>query len=208
MRVHEQKHLGIILDSKLSFAAYIQSVISKCRQRIGMLRLLSKYLQRHSLIEMYKLCVRPHLDYGNIIYHTPQKTCEFRQAVTLTNLMEKLESIQYSAALAITGAWKGTSCLKMYEELGWESLNLRRWSRRLVQFYKIINMLTPEYTRIPIPQPQEIVYSLRRGAATGQIRARTERFKSSFYPNCLSEWDKLEPEIKQSSSVSIFKKNF
>ena len=35
---------------------------------------------------------------------------------------------------------------------------------------------------------------------------RTERFKSSFYPNCLSDWDKLEPEIKQSSSVSIFKK--
>ena len=67
-------------------------------------------------------------------------------------------------------------------------------------------MLTPEYTRNPIPQPKEIVYRLRRWAATGQIRARTERFKSSFYPNCLSEWDKLEPEIKQSSSVSIFKK--
>ena len=41
MRVHVQKHLGIILDSKLSFAANIRLVNSKCRQGIGMLRLLS-----------------------------------------------------------------------------------------------------------------------------------------------------------------------
>ena len=49
-------------------------------------------------------------------------------------------------------------------------------------------------------------YSLRRRAAVGQIRARTERFKSSFYPNCLSEWEELDPEIKQSCSVNVFKK--
>ena len=54
VRVHIQKHLGIILHSKLSFAAHIQSVISKCRQGIGMLRLLSNYLPCHSLIKMYK----------------------------------------------------------------------------------------------------------------------------------------------------------
>ena len=187
MRVHEQKHLGVILDSKLSFASHIQSVISKCRQGIGMLRFLSKYLPRNTLNEIYKLYVRPHLDYGDIIYHIPQNICEFSQTVTLTNLMEKLESVQYSAALAVTGAWKGTSRQKIYGELGWESLNLRRWSRRLVLFYKIINNLTPDYTRSPVPQLQESDYSLRRRAAVGQIRARTERFKSSFYPNCLSE---------------------
>ena len=95
---------------------------------------------------------------------------------------------------------------KIYDELGWESLNLRRWSRRLVLFYKIINNLTPDYTRDPLPQHQESDYSLRRRAAIGQIRARTERFKSSFYPNCLSEWEKLDPEIQQSCSVNVFKK--
>ena len=34
--------------------------------------------------------------------------------------MEKLESVQNSAARAITGAWKGTSQEKVLEELGWE----------------------------------------------------------------------------------------
>ena len=64
--------------------------------------------------------------------------------------MEKLESVQYSAALAVTGAWRGTSRDKLYDELGWESLNFRRWSRRLILFYKIVNNLTPDYTRYPI----------------------------------------------------------
>ena len=35
--------------------------------------------------------------------------------------------------------------------------------------------------------------------------ARTEKFKSSFYPNCISEWNKLDPEIWLSTSVAVFK---
>ena len=37
--------------------------------------------------------------------------------------MTKVERIQYQAALAITGAWQGSSRTKMYDELGWESLS-------------------------------------------------------------------------------------
>ena len=35
---------------------------------------------------------------------------------------EKLESIQYNAALAITSAIRGSSKEKLYQELGFESL--------------------------------------------------------------------------------------
>ena len=74
----------------------------------------------------------------------------------LNTNMEKLESVLYSAALAVTGAWRGTSREKLYNELGWESLNLRRWSRRIVMFYKIVNNVTPEYTRHPISKRTNI----------------------------------------------------
>ena len=43
--------------------------------------------------------------------------------------MNTLESIQYQAALGVTGAWKGTNRDKIYEELGWESLHNRRYFR-------------------------------------------------------------------------------
>ena len=53
--------------------------------------------------------------------------------------MEKLEAVQYSVVLAVTEVRRGTSREKIYDELGWESLDLRQWSRGLVLFYKIAN---------------------------------------------------------------------
>ena len=119
-KVNEHKHLGIILDSKLPFSAHINSAISKAGKGIGLLKHLSKYLPRHTLNKLYKLYVRLHLDYGDVIYHIPAKVCKFIQNQILPNLMEKLESVQYSAALAVTGTWRGTSREKLYTELGWE----------------------------------------------------------------------------------------
>ena len=46
--------------------------------------------------------------------------------------MEDIERVQYQAALVVTGAWKGTSRTKLYEELGWESLSDRRRIRRIL----------------------------------------------------------------------------
>ena len=89
---------------------------------------------------MYKLFVRPHLDYGDVIYHDQD-----------ISLSRKLESIQYEAALAVSGAWKGTNTDRLLEELGWETLGNRRWYRRLCLFYKIVNNQAPEYLREYVP---------------------------------------------------------
>ena len=47
-KVDEHKHLGRVLDSKLSFAAHKKAAISKSRKSIGLLKYLSKYLPRHT----------------------------------------------------------------------------------------------------------------------------------------------------------------
>ena len=72
--------------------------------------------------------------------------------------------------------------------------------------FNSFNNLTPGYTRVPIPPLQENNYPFRNPPVEGQIKARTEKFKSSFYPHSLSEWNKLDPEIRESSSVSLLKK--
>ena len=46
--------------------------------------------------------------------------CEFSQDITLSKQMEKLDSIEYSAELAVTSAWKGLSRVKLYDEFPWE----------------------------------------------------------------------------------------
>ena len=84
---------------------------------------------------IYKIFVRPILDYADIIYDK-----------SLTeSFKDKLEMVQYNAALVITGAFKGTSSNRIYRELGLEFLAEQRWSRKIFFFHKIINGLLPVY---------------------------------------------------------------
>ena len=91
--------------------------------------------------QMYKALVRSHLDYCDIIYHIPSH----QNQAPLGALMEKVERIQYQAALAISGAWQGSSRSKLYEELGWEILSDRRMGMRISQIHKIFNHETRSY---------------------------------------------------------------
>ena len=117
-KVIEHKHVEMFLDKKLSFSSHVKHAISNTREGIGLLKNLSSYLPRHTLIQLYKLYVRPHLDYGNVIYHIPVKTCDLTNKNDLSNQMGKLESIQYSAVFVISGTWRGSSREKLYNELG------------------------------------------------------------------------------------------
>ena len=51
-KVTLHKHLGLILDSKLSFEAHIKETISKTGKSIGSLKMLSKYLPRNALCQI------------------------------------------------------------------------------------------------------------------------------------------------------------
>ena len=59
------------LDEKLNFQTYIKEKIAKANKGIGIIHKLAKVLPRESLITIYKSFVRPHIDYGDIIYDQP-----------------------------------------------------------------------------------------------------------------------------------------
>ena len=136
-KVNVQKHLGLLLDSGLSFDKHLSAKIIKAKRNLGLIKYISRLLPVKTLDQMYKVLVRSHLDYCDIIYHIPSKQDRF--GGILNSLMAKAERIQYQVALAITGAWKGTNRSKLYDELGWESLSNRRWYRRILQVHKIVN---------------------------------------------------------------------
>ena len=150
-RVDEQKHLGLVLDSNLSFRKHLNEKIIKAKKNLGIIKHLSKYLPLKTLDQMYKALVRSHLDYCDIIYHIPSTIHQAPLGMTLCSLMERVERIQYQAALAITGAWQGSSRSDIYEQLGWETLSDRRKCRRVLQIHKIINNNTLLYLKDKLP---------------------------------------------------------
>ena len=70
-KVDKQKHLGLILDSKLSFRSHIIDKIVKTKKTIGMIKHLSNHLPIKTHKIMYKSLVRPHFDYCSEIFHIP-----------------------------------------------------------------------------------------------------------------------------------------
>ena len=166
-----QKHLGLILDSKLSFDHHLAEKIRKANQGIGLINRLRRYVPRRSLLTIYKSFIRPHL-YGDIIYDCPENA----------TFVQRLESIQYNACLAITGCFRGTSQEKIYSELGLESLADRRFTRRMIFFYKIINNLAPSYLRDYLPARLTRLANTRTRNPIYPLNIRTERFRNTFFP--------------------------
>ena len=120
--------------------------------------------------------------------------------------MATFESTQYQAALAVSGAWKGTSRVKIYEELGWESLNHRRMFRRLTQFYKIMTGLTPEYSRTPIPELRGHLFGYRLSNVLHTMPFKNDKYRNSFFPDSVTLWNELGPELRGVDTLPIFKK--
>ena len=116
-------------------------MLCKINKTIGLIRKLQNLLPRSALITLYKAFVRPHLDYDDILYDQARNE----------SFHLKLESIQYNACLAITGAIRGSSREKLYQELGFESLQQRRWYKKLCCFYKIFKNESPRYLFNIIP---------------------------------------------------------
>ena len=81
---------------------------------------MSSYAPTKTLDQIYKIFVRPHMDYCDIIYHLPRSTSAFDCPINLNFMMQSLESTQYQAALAVSGAWKGSNTTKLYEDSGAE----------------------------------------------------------------------------------------
>ena len=83
-KINEQKHLGLILDdSKLTFERHLNEKITKAKKGIGIIKYLSKSLPLKPLDQMYIALVRSHLDYCDIIYHTPALNTHNNLGVTL-----------------------------------------------------------------------------------------------------------------------------
>ena len=194
-RVDHTNHLGVYLDSNLNFSKHVKESILKAMKGISLLKYMSKYVSRKVLDLCYKLYVRPHLDYGDILFHNQR-----------ADLMQLIERVQYKAALLVSGCWQGTSRERLYDELGWESLIDRRWARRLITLYKIKNKLAPSYLFDHIPKQKEINYTLRDKTMRKPF-CRTERFSNSFFPYSISNWNTLDDSIKLLPSLASFKKH-
>ena len=140
--------------------------------------------------------IRPILEYGNILL----------DGSPLAHT-DHLDKIQREAALVCTGAYKHTRNKNLMEELGWDSLDIRRKNQKLCLMYKIQNNLSPAYLIESCPPlvGANTAYNLRNAEDITLPPGNKKGYTSSFYPSTVRLWNKLEQNIKSRPSIDSFK---
>ena len=190
-QVETFKYLGIFLSSDLSWSAHIESICTKARKLIGLLyRRFYGNVDDHSLLELYSVLVRPHLEYAAPVWDPH-----------LTKDTNKLESVQKFAL---------KMCLKQWD-LGYQdlldlsqlpTLENRRLYLKLCTLYKIIHGYFYFPPNVFVPQVSRQSYSL---PLMHQPHAHTNAFQSSFVPSSVSVWNHLPYEALTAHSINLFK---
>ena len=57
------KHIGLLVDDKLSYEHHLKFVVNKVKKTINLLRKFQQNFRRQSLITIYKLFIQSHLNY-------------------------------------------------------------------------------------------------------------------------------------------------
>ena len=79
--------------------------------------------------------------------------------------------------------------------------------RRLCLFHKIYNLKSPKYVYNLIPSVNHF-YVTRNNTNVPSFNCRTKYFKNYFFPNVITEWNKLDINIKNMTSYTAFKNAF
>ena len=73
----------MILDTKLDFSLHFKNVQNKVNRTTVLLHKLQDTLPRTSLINIFKSFVRPHLDYGDIIFDRAYNTSFYQNVESI-----------------------------------------------------------------------------------------------------------------------------
>ena len=73
-------------------------------------------------------------------------------------------------------------------------------------FHKIKTLKIPEYLYYLIPNDHQ-TYNTQNLDFVETCFCRTDAFKYSFFPYSISEWNKLDPDLRNAKSYSLFRKS-
>ncbi|KAI3528724.1 zinc knuckle [Colletotrichum abscissum] len=137
--------LGVVVDSKLTWAAHIEQVITKVRRRMIHLRRISGSTWGPSLHEMKKLYVSsvlPIFSYACPVWFVDGRGQKIRGQLTKT-LVQSLDAEQARFLRFIAGGFEASASEVVHKEL--HMIQLSVYLEQLALRHRINNLYSPEY---------------------------------------------------------------
>ena len=71
-KVDNFKFLGIFVDQNLNWKTHMNKLLSKIRRNLGVVRKISCFLNRKSLLQLFHSIIVSHIRYGITVWHHEQ----------------------------------------------------------------------------------------------------------------------------------------
>ena len=192
--VDSSKYLGVKVTSDLSWSSHIADVAGKANRTVGFLRRNFKQCTKEVKAATYSTMVRPVLECSATVWDPH-----------LQKDIKSLEQVQRRAARYVCNDYttRTPGCVKaMVKDIGWESLQDRRYTARLSLLYKIqhglVDIEGPRYLK-----PSDSRTRGQRGLF--QERINCDVYFNSFFPHTIRDWNDLPRDITEASTLEEFR---
>ena len=189
---NSEKDVGVRVDNNLKFHFQSAYATKKANQMLGVIKKTYKARDAFTIPTLYKSLVRPHLEYGNVIWG-PHYAGDKKM----------IESVQRRATKMVSGL-HDTPYQKRLKLLNLPSLDYRRSRGDMIQCFKIMKdqVRMKKYEIFtPIPSSNTRGHSmriLRRGA---KKLARINVFSQRV----IQDWNSLPQTVVDAPSLNAFK---
>ena len=183
-----------------SWHKHREYVKSKVWSGIKVIRKLKYTLDRKSLETIYIAFICPVLGYADVVWDN----CTQQEKHDLE------KKIQLAAARVAIGTTKLVPVQKISDEIGWETLDVRRRKHKLVLFCKMYNDIAPSYLSSLVPRPDQntLRYNLRNAnnIRTILLALLTSQYYNSFLPAVIRDWNNIPCSDRIVDTVYDFKR--
>ena len=189
---HAENDLGVTVDEDLKFHTHVVNAINKASRMLGLIRKTFTLLNETTVPRLFTAMVRPHLEYGNVIWHPRYRGDKLEVEKVhrrTTKLIPSISHLPYEDRLKF---------LKL------PSLDFRRRRGDMIHVFKIMNgmdRLDPHNFFIFPPNNNTRGHSQKVFIG----RCRLDLRRSVFSQRTIHDWNYLTEHVISCASLNSFK---
>ena len=190
-----EKDLGVQIDNQLNFDKHITDAIKKANSKLGMIKRTFVYLDKDLLTPLYTSLVRPHLEYGNVVW-----------SPSLQQHIKAIEAVQHRVARLVPGL-PDLPYEERLKRLKLPSLSYRQMRGDMVEVYKYCHGLYNVHKK-----PFKLMTEVNEDTVTRDNGFKIYKDKSNlairanFFGNRVANiWNSLPTSVVQAPSPDSFK---
>ncbi len=194
------KYLGVQIDKSLSWSKHVQEVYNKLSPKVGLIRRLSKFLPKDTLICLYNTIVKPALEYCISVWGD----CKVTDFIMLQRLQTRV------ARIICNNFDYNIAGITLVHELKWLTVSQLRDYQTAGMVFKSLNNQCPNYINDKFNKINDIRTSHTRNSTKHLVvpLVNKEYCKQGLSVKGPVLFNSLPDNVINAKSLNCFKKGF